>query len=660
MRSRWDDSEAEACQGDPLKVRVYTSRLIGADPNLVLHGGGNTSVKVQTKTLLGESLEIIYVKGSGWDLATIEPAGFAPVRLDVLRRLGDLESLSDAEMVRQQRAAMLDPYAPNPSVEAILHAIIPARFVDHTHADAVVTLTNTERGTAHIREVFGDRVLIIPYVMPGFVLSRAVREATQDIDWNQYEGIILLNHGIFTFGDDARTSYERMIQLVSEAEDYLHRRGATQVAVAEPETEDLLAFAQLRRAVSDSRGQPVLARLDRSPKAVGFANLNAVAKTATRGPLTPDHVIRTKRLPLLLDRRGRDPQAALSAYEKNYQAYFEAHSDDELLACLDPAPRWAVWPRQGTIAFGRNTKETRIVADIVRHTRRSIQAAEALGGWRPLGAKAIFEVEYWELEQAKLRQAKPSATMSGKIALVTGAASGIGLACAKVLQQLGAAVVGVDIAPKVIDALEGEASFGLRGDVTEDAVVAEAITTTVRSFGGLDIVVSNAGSFPSSQRLEELDPGAWQQSLALNLTSHQQLMRHATPYLRHGIDPVVVFIASRNVHAPGPGAAAYSVAKAGLTQLARIAALELAADGVRVNVVHPDCVYDTAIWSDKVLKQRAKEYGLSVQQYKRRNLLKTDVSSEDVAAMVAAVVGPAFAKTTGAQIPVDGGNDRVV
>ena len=655
MQSRWDESIALGLQGDPLALRVYTSRLLGQEPDLVLHGGGNTSVKARVKNFFGDEEDVLYVKGSGWDLATIEAPGFAPVRLSVLQRLAELSELSDTEMVTQQRAAMLNPHAPNPSVEAILHAIIPFAFVDHTHADAVVTLTNTPGGAERIRKLYGDRVLLIPYVMPGFILARTIKELTDGVDWAQYEGMVLMNHGIFSFGDDARTAYERMIHLVTIAEDYLHAQGADQFATADPQ-EDLLTLAKIRRRVSQYRGGATLAQLDQRPEAVGFANLSNIETIATRGPLTPDHVIRTKVVPIIFQGNVSE---ALGNYANDYHAYFEEHRTGNLKE-LDPAPRWGIWPKYGTLSFDRDLKSTQIITDIVEHTRRTIQMAEALGGWEALDAQSLFEVEYWELEQAKLGKSGAKPEFQGKVALGTGAASGIGKACVEALHVQGAAVIAVDRNPQITTLFPQPSIIGVEANVTDEKAMKEAIETAIRRFGGLDVLVSNAGIFPPSQSIETMDADNWHNSLDVNLSSQRILLQHSIPFLRQGIDAAIVFIASRNVLAPGPGAAAYSVAKAGLTQLARVAALELAGDGIRVNILHPDCVYDTGIWTESVLQTRADRYGLTVEQYKTRNLLKQSVSSQEVAHMVCAMAGSLFAKTTGAQVLIDGGSDRVI
>lgn len=661
MKNRWIESEAtaRASEDGNLGLRVYTSQLLGADADLVLHGGGNTSVKGELQNVFGETESVLFVKGSGWDLRTIEAAGFPAVKMDHLLRLGTLDSLSDSEMMRQLRLALLDPTAPTPSVEAILHALIPHKYVDHSHADAVVAISNSPDGEAMLQEIYGDEVLILPYTMPGFILAKQVAEAAASVEWSSLRGIVLLHHGIFTFDEDAKTSYSTMIELVSKAEKYLDdKMGAAELAAATyvVDGHDCLQLSLLRRSAADIMGRPVLLRLETSSEAAGFARLENCHDLATRGPLTPDHTIHTKAFAAIF---ADDPVLGLRQFQTDYRDYFEKHSD-ESHQCLDSMPRYGVWRNKGMVYLAPNQKRLDIVQDISQHTIKSIQQAEQLGGWQALPSQDLFDVEYWELEQAKINSSAKAPEFEGKVVVVSGAASGIGRACVQEFEEKGAVVLALDIAEGFTAQFESAAVLALHCDVTDADAIDGALQEMVADFGGIDIVVSNAGNFPLSQSLEDMDDSNWESSTRLNLSSHMKLLRASVPFLRNGIDPAVIFVASKNVPAPGPGAAAYSVAKAGLTQMARIAALELGEAGIRVNVLHPNAVYDTAIWTDEVLASRAAHYGLSVEEYKTSNVLQTEVASKDVAMAVTVFAGTALAKTTGAQLPIDGGNERVI
>lgn len=655
MKSSWSNKEAKKCGKNLLKMRVYTSRLLGKEEDLVLHGGGNTSVKIREKNIFGEKEEILYVKGSGWDLATIEEPGFAPVKLSALHDLVKLDQLSDMDMVKYQRMAMTDPSAPNPSVEAILHGIIPYTFVDHTHADAVVVITNTPGGRNRIEEIYGKNMMIITYVMPGFILAKTIYEMTKGVEWDSLDGMILLNHGVFTFDHDPKASYEKMIDIVSKAEDYLRKEGAKETKGSKAVKIDPMKLAAIRKDVSEIWGMPVLSRLDASPASVGFSNLASAKKITGRGPLTPDHIIRTKRTPVYISSNHKKD---LDAFTKAYDAYYEKYHNGEQQ--LDQAPRWAVIPGYGTLSFGPSVKHVKIIEDISRHTKKAIVQAEKLGRWKALGQMDLFEMEYWSLEQAKLKKAAAPKMFQGKVALVTGAASGIGMACVKSLVAQGAVVAAMDINEKIETCFNQKEVLGLICDITSQKQLRHCLQKTISAFGGLDMIVSNAGIFPKSARIADMNADIWDKSLELNVTSHQRLLQLCLPYLELGFDPAVVIIGSKNVPAPGPGASAYSVAKAGLTQLGRVAAMELGGKGIRVNILHPNAVYDTGIWTDEVLSARAKHYGLTVEEYKTNNILRSEVTSKDVADLAVSMLGPLFAKVTGAQLPVDGGNDRVI
>ena len=657
MKSLWSDTEARKYKGD-LGKRVYTSRLLGRDPSLVLHGGGNTSVKIREKNLVGEMEEILYVKGSGWDLATIEAAGFAPVRMAHLLKLAKLESLSDPQMVNELKTQCTNASVPGPSVETILHATLPFKFVDHTHADAVVTITNNPKGKSRVREIWGDSVVVIPYVMPGFDLARLCAEKFAAEAHEGTIGMVLLNHGIFSFADTAKESYERMIQLVDKAERYLKKQGAwklTRPVAKKPRASQMIAQAELRQAVSSAAGRPMLLNRDDNKKALAFAQHPKVKKIAQQGPATPDHIIRTKRLPMI----GRD----VDAYVDAYKAYFDEHAPNakEPKSILDQAPRVILDPELGLVSAGNSAGECSIINDIYHHTMEIIERAEHLGGYRALPADDLFDMEYWDLEQAKLRKGGKPPMFQGEVALVTGAASGIGKACVDSMLARGAAVVGLDI-DKKIEGMYLRADFlGIQCDVTDLKGLKAALEATVKAYGGLDMVVLNAGMFPGGTRISELEDGSWSKVMQVNLDSNLALLRECHPLLKRAPNGGrVAVMGSKNFLAPGPGAAAYSCSKAALSQLMRVAALEWAGDNIRLNELHPDAVFDTGIWTDEVIAARAEHYGLTVEQYKTKNLLKTEITSHHVAELTAELCGPLFSKTTAAQIPVDGGNDRVV
>jgi rhamnose utilization protein RhaD (predicted bifunctional aldolase and dehydrogenase)/NAD(P)-dependent dehydrogenase (short-subunit alcohol dehydrogenase family) len=656
MQSLWKNEEAGKFQGD-LGLRVYTSRLLGRDKSLVLHGGGNTSVKIREKNLFGEEETVLYVKGSGWDLETIEPQGFSPVSLDHVLRLTTLASLPDPEMVNQLTTHMLKASAPAPSIETILHGCLPWKFVDHTHADAVLAVSNTKDGDQRIREVYGKRCVVIPYLMPGFDLAQYCAREFKRQGTPDTIGMVLLNHGIFSFGETAREAYERMIDLVTLAEKYLESKRAWSVApkAAQPAKVDALAQAALRRRLSDTAGAPMILQTVNTDRALGFAQHPQLSRISQQGPATPDHVIRTKRAPML----GTD----VPAYVQGYRRYFDAHAPKakEPKTMLDPAPRIALDPGFGLAAAGKTAKDAAIVAEIYDHTIDVILRAEALGGFQALPSQDIFDVEYWDLEQAKLKKGGKPAAFAGEIVLVTGAASGIGKAAVTAFLARGAAVVGLDLDSKVESQHSRSDYLGLRCDVTDAAQIRGAIERAVLAFGGVDMLVLNAGIFPASRKVAELPAEEWRRSMNVNLDANLLLMQACHPLLKFAPrGGRVVVIGSKNVPAPGPGASAYSAAKAALNQLVRIAALEWGADGIRINTLHPNAVFDTGLWTEDVLAQRAKNYGMTVEQYKTNNVLRTEVGSRDVAELAAEMCGPLFAKTTGAQVPVDGGNERVI
>jgi NAD(P)-dependent dehydrogenase (short-subunit alcohol dehydrogenase family) len=467
-----------------------------------------------------------------------------------------------------------------------------------------------------------------------------------------------MGHGIVTFGDTAESSYGRMVECVDLAENYLAARGAWDVGTSPaslPSRPLRAELASFRRELSSAMGGPAIVAVQGGARGLAFARRPDVATLSQQGPITPDHVARTKRVPMV----GRD----LAAYRRGYEEWFNACAAGctPRPAMLDPAPRIILDPEWGLVSAGASARDASIAAEIYGHTIDTILRATALGGWRALPAGHIFEVEYWDLEQAKLRRAGPAPVFAGEVALVTGAASGIGRACVDAFLRRGAAVAGLDVNPGILGLHAAPQFRGIVCDLTDEAAVGAALEEAVRAFGGLDMLVVNAGIFPAGAGIGELATGAWRRVMAVNLDASFVMLRECHALLK--LAPRggrVAVIGSKNVPAPGPGAAAYSASKAAVNQLARVAALEWGADGIRVNSIHPNMVFDTALWTPEVLESRARRYGVPVETYRTRNVLGVEVASRDVAELAAELCGPLFAKTTGAQIPVDGGTERVI
>ncbi|MEH6725079.1 MAG: SDR family oxidoreductase [Hyphomicrobiales bacterium] len=649
MQNRWNERDAAGCTSD-LELRAYSSRLIGMDTDLVLHGGGNTSVKSVHRDRFGVEHEAIWVKASGYDLGQMWTEGFTGLKLKPLLQLAQLDQLSDSDMVNEVNCARLDSNAANPSIEAIVHAVMPFKFVDHTHANAVLTISNS--APEMFQDIFGDEVLVLPYVKPGFDLALQFRDAVERGLLDQYSAIILQHHGVFTYADTARSAYERMIDVVARAETALADK-AGHVSRPDLAPQNTVDIARARSAVADAAGKAVLSLPVGS---VEPGQVHAMAERARHGTLTPEHVIHNKPFPAVI---GDDPTKAVASFASAYEEYVDPQNNPHL-TMLPAAPNWALFETGHVRSFGVNLKRATISRDVALATTQALGLAAELGTWQGLSTEDLRDLEYWELEQAKLKNQKPDADLAGKVALVSGAATGIGHACAHVLRERGAVVVGLDINPDILTSMNSPDFQGIVVDLTDEGQIIAALAHVVENYGGLDIVVSNAGIFKTGHTVETMEDAVWDSTLAVNLTSHRVLIKHAVPFLRHGIDPAIVFIGSRNVAAPGAGASAYSVSKAGLTQLMRVLALELAGEGITVNAVHPDAVFDTELWTPEALKRSAERYGLTIEQYKMKNLLGREVTSRHVGLAVAAFVDGTLRRTTGAQMPVDGGNDRVI
>ena len=669
MKSHWSDVDAKAMidryagerdVNDDIALRVYTSRLIGRDPTLVLHGGGNTSVKTRLPDELGDLVAVLCVKGSGWDLGAIDPPGLPAVRLDSLGALRDCESLSDEEMVNAQRIRLLNSTAPNPSVETLLHAFLPHKFIDHSHADAILSIVDQPEAERICRDIYGDRLAIVPYVMPGFDLSKLTADVYDAHPGA--EGLLLLQHGLFTYGETARESYESHIRTVDEAEQYVASR---RVSVSVPARPDLryTCFAPILRGLLGEGERHYTLCLRTSPAIRTFVDRPELQEWSQRGVITPEHVIRTKRVPMLLDVAAHEGPAAvrqhiesqLSDYRSDYRAYVARQVKARGLEVkeLDPDPRVVLVPGVGIVAVGTSPAAACVAADVYEHTVSTITDAETVGAFQALPEKDLFDIEYWSLEQAKLDKIKLR-RLSGRVVLVTGAAGGIGEAVAQAFAQEGASLYLVDRdAEGLAQVAESLGADWQALDVTDADAVGACVEHVVERFGGIDGVVSNAGTAPQGD-IDTCDPEILRASLDLNLLSHQWVAQAVTARLRQqGTGGFLLFNASKSAFNPAKGFGPYAVAKAALVALMKQYALECGADGIRANAVNADRIRTNLLDAEDIAL-RAEARGLSADEYYRSNLLGQEVTTKDVAE---AFLNLALARsTTGSTVTVDGGN----
>ena len=674
MKSLWNDADAESMVrhlsamgvNEDLALRTYSARLLGSEPTLVLHGGGNTSVKTKQTNVFGHDCEVLCIKGSGWDLATIEPGGHPAVLLASLQQLRLRDSLSDEDMVKALRTQLLDPAAPNPSVEALLHAFVPQKFVDHTHSTAILAITNQPDGVELSQRVFGPNVVILPYVMPGFDLAQMTAEAVERHP--ELEALVLLKHGVFTFGDTARESYERMILIVSRAEQWiLEQSKAASNSVNTSSLESAHWLPLLRGALSRMTGKPNRWLLDLRFHGVAqkLACQSDVAQLAQLGVATPDHVIRTKREPFVLAAPSSSDTVAwldlvesqLADYAGRYKAYFDRHNAriGGNKTILDVVPRVVLVPGLGLIGVGESAKAAGIAADIACAWAQTVLDAQAIGSFVSISEAETFEMEYWSLEQAKLgKQREPQ--FSRQVVMVTGAASGIGAATARSFAKAGAHVVLLDQNIQGLNQLAaqiGSMAYVLSCDVSSENAVREAFDLVCLKFGGLDIVVSNVG-LAREGKIAQLDNSILRQSFELNFFSHQWVARCAVSVMKaQQTGGCILFNVSKQAINPGSDFGAYGTSKAALMALMRQYALEHGADGIRVNAINPDRIR-SGLLTDEMISSRSKARGLSESDYMGGNLLRQEVLAEDVAHAFVAVAG--LLKTTGAVLTVDGGN----
>ena len=671
MKNLWSDREARSfvrryakeCVNRDRALRVYTSRLLGGEPALVLHGGGNTSVKTTMKDVMGQNIEVLCVKGSGWDMAAIEPEGLPAVRLGPLREIVKLKRLSDEDMVNAQRVNLLDSTAPNPSVETLLHAFLPHKFIDHTHANAVLSLTDQKDGEALCRRLFGKKMGYVPYIKPGLGLSRKtlqVYEADPSV-----QGLILLKHGIFTFGDTAKHAYSRMIGMVTLAELRL-KKGRKKVFTAAKLPQKTTAVADIApvlRGLTRYGGKRLIFDFRGGAKVLNFVNGKDIRRYACQGTATPDHAIRTKQKPLItpapetggLNAFRKGTARALDRYVKDYQAYFKRNNRRQKIKRteLDPMPRVIMVPGLGLFGLGADAKAARVTADLAETNIEVITAAERLGAYKVISEADTFDIEYWSLEQAKLGKGSEK-PLARHVSVVTGGGSGIGAATARALAAEGSEVAVLDQDEKA--ALAVAAEFGglvLACDVTDGRAVRRAFDQVVKKYGGVDIVVSNAGAaWPGT--IGEVPDKVLRDSFELNFFAHQSVAQNAVRVMvAQGTGGCLLFNTSKQAVNPSKGFGPYGLPKAATMALMRQYALDYGHLGIKSNAVNADRIR-SGLLTDDMVKARARARGLSQSDYMSGNLLGCEVTADDVAKVFVDLARSA--KTTAAIVTVDGGN----
>ncbi|HYI09111.1 MAG TPA: bifunctional rhamnulose-1-phosphate aldolase/short-chain dehydrogenase [Thermoanaerobaculia bacterium] len=662
MQNRWTETPQ-----DEIEQLVYQSRLVGMEEALVLWGGGNNSVKSRAADLLGRPIDVMYIKSSGSDMKSIVPKQFPAVRLDYIAPLRTRdEEMTDQEMVDYLARCLTDPASARPSIETLLHAFLPGRAVLHTHADAILALTNTRGREETVHACFGDSVILVPYRRPGFRLSRDVVDRFDAQPGAA--GLILMNHGLITWGDTVQEAYDRHIELVTRAEEFLNGTNGTDRTNGTDEMprpiSPISPISPIAPRLRGALGGRIL-ELDDSPETLAFLARPDAARITRIGAATPDHLLYTKRFPLFAQPED-DLAEAMRRYVERYTAWYQAHPSE--FAMLDPSPRIILMPGIGMWTAGKDARAARIVRDIYRHTMRIISDAETTGGYATLDDFDAFHAEYWPLELYKLTLLPKEKELAGKVVIVTGAASGIGRAVAERFAEEGAHVVVTDVdlalaeevAQKIVEKNGLRRAIAVRLDVSSEEDVNRAFEETVRAYGGVDVVVSNAG-ISSFGSLDVLPVEDWDRSFAVNARGHFLVARAALRILKQqGTGGSIVFNASKNVTAPGKEFGAYSVSKAAEAQLCRIVALEGGEFGIRANMLNPDAIFgNSRFWSEEMRTMRAQAYGVDTEKlpdfYRNRTLLKVQVTADDVAEAALFLAGPRSAKTTGAMLPVDGG-----
>ena len=671
MRNDWSEIEAKKYinkykklgHSRDMALRVYTTRLLGRNSELVLHGGGNTSVKTEIKDIDGKKYKVLCVKGSGWDMAEIEPEGLPAVKLQPLLALKNKKNLSDEDMVAYQKRNLINIKSPNPSVETFLHAFLPFKFVDHTHSDAIMNVTNRPNGFKFCKKIFGKKVSIVPYVMPGFDLARKINEVYSKQP--NINCLILLNHGIFTFADDAKKSYDLMIKYVSDAEKAIKKlrsKKIKQIKKFKTNFRPHEIAPILRGLLSENKDQKFIINYRSNKNLNYFINGKNVRSYSSKGTATPDHVIRVKPFPLIISPKQNCSiedfkilaEKAFKDYRKKYVKYFNINKSKvkEKKTMLDTSPRVILVQNVGLFSVGNSLNASKIAGDLTETNARVISSVEETSKYKFIPEKDLFDVEYWSLEQAKIKKAKKP--LEGNVVVITGSAGAIGSATYKLFKSYGAEIVLLDYDLKKIKELQKNVKdLCLHCDVTNKNSITKAFNKICEIYGGVDILISNAGTAIGGS-IAEVDDKVLRKSFEENFFSHQNCASEAIRIMKkQNINGCLLFNISKQSVNPGKNFGPYGLPKSALLSLCKQYAVDYGAYGIRSNGVNADRIR-SGLLNDNMIKSRAKAREVSTDEYMKGNLLLNEVKADDVAkAFFHLAVSK---KTTGAVLTVDGGN----
>ncbi len=664
MKTKWNNNTAKKYINyfakknikKDLALRIYSTHLLGKDPLLVLHGGGNTSLKSISKNLYGKNINTIYVKGSGWDMSDLDENGMPGLEMDPLIKLLNIKKLNDSDMVNYLRKNLLNNKSPNPSVETLLHAFLPHKYVDHTHSVSVLSVINQKNSSQICNKVFGKKVGIVPYIMPGFELAIACHKIFNNN--KKIEALILLNHGIFTFGDSAQESYNRMIKYVSKAEKYIKKRNnKTKTNKKKINNNDIQDISlKIRKSAYDLTKEKWIVNFCDTSEIVNLTSSKNFIESIIKGPVTPDHVIRIKPSPLVIKSKNKSIERQIKSYAKKYENYFKKYR--KLVkgsVQTDPIPRVIILPHIGIFLLGRDYNESQIAKDIFISASKAINGTNKIGKFQTISKKEIFKMEYWPLERAKISSKKYN-HFSGNVVVVTGGCGTIGLAIAKEFIKEGAEVILIDNNKKNMDSIDytiKDRTTQLNCDVTKKLDIQLALKKIIRLYGGIDIIVSNAGkAFEGQMANVSLD--LIKQSYNINFFSHQLIAQESVNiFKKQHIGGLVLFNISKQSINPGKDFGPYGLPKSSTLFLMKQYALEYSKDNIRFNGVNADRI-QSGILNKNLIDKRAKARGLSKKNYLKSNLLKIEIYAEDVAK--AFIFQAKLSKTTGNIITVDGGN----